>query len=525
MDYSILKGLIIAFLIRHSTAEDLTSAILSSAVSLHDESQALPQEQESLGAEVVPVVVAPSLQEVQQAVQEASEREGQGAEEVLKGLLERVVEAALGAAESAGEPKVEEPGAVTEEGAVTGEDGATGQVEEVILEDTGAEQNITETLEDGAIIVGDKIETIISDLYEPEKNEEVADTDNNKEETINIQVDLDSATEMVVREELEQEVVTVLSPKLENLEQESVIEKAEELIESAQSIVGDALEQALDTNRLLDNEMHTGAVEGNLVVQEVDSEQIGVQAEEVGEGETVIEAGSIVNKVAEELEKEEDASEEANKSNDHNQEVQQAPDGTFEDVKGGVQEEGLSPEQPPEGPPPSPARSGAEAGAETLGEEILSQIYTEPPVQKHELVLLSNFGGEANELVDDAARNGEKGELGIEAWKIGAICAAVLLVLETTIIIVYILRNRNKNSSSQQRACEENSVEPDAATGGDYNDDTLPAGNGDTQQCTILDASKASTLLQNKIEQEMEQVIPMSELCADERPNSTEPQP
>lgn len=33
-----------------------------------------------------------------------------------------------------------------------------------------------------------------------------------------------------------------------------------------------------------------------------------------------------------------------------------------------------------------------------------------------------------------------------------------------------------------QRACEEGCVEPEAATGGDCSDDTLLAGNGNTQQ-------------------------------------------
>lgn len=32
-----------------------------------------------------------------------------------------------------------------------------------------------------------------------------------------------------------------------------------------------------------------------------------------------------------------------------------------------------------------------------------------------------------------------------------------------------------------QRTCEEGGVEPEAATGGDCNDDTILAGNGDTQ--------------------------------------------
>lgn len=38
------------------------------------------------------------------------------------------------------------------------------------------------------------------------------------------------------------------------------------------------------------------------------------------------------------------------------------------------------------------------------------------------------------------------------------------------------------SSLALQRACEEGCVEPEAATGGDCSDDTLPAANGDSQQ-------------------------------------------
>lgn len=55
------------------------------------------------------MVAPPSLEEVQQAMQEASEQvEGRGAEEVLKELLERVVEAALGQAEGGDEVNADE---------------------------------------------------------------------------------------------------------------------------------------------------------------------------------------------------------------------------------------------------------------------------------------------------------------------------------------------------------------------------------------------------------------------------------
>lgn len=74
------------------------------------------------------MVAPPSLREVQQAVQEASEQvEGRGAEEVLKGLLERVVEAALGQAEGGGEVKADEA------------------AEQETIEEVGAERGETES--------------------------------------------------------------------------------------------------------------------------------------------------------------------------------------------------------------------------------------------------------------------------------------------------------------------------------------------------------------------------------------------
>lgn len=86
----------------------LPTSIQSSTVPL-EEVQALDQETQLPPVEVVPVVAPPSLKEVQQAMQEASEQvEGRGAEEVLKELLERVVEAALGQVEGGSEGKMDE---------------------------------------------------------------------------------------------------------------------------------------------------------------------------------------------------------------------------------------------------------------------------------------------------------------------------------------------------------------------------------------------------------------------------------
>lgn len=112
------------------------------------EDQAMLQEAELPSAEVVPVVAPPSLEEVHQAVQEASEQvEGRGAEEVLKELLERVVEAALGQVEGGGgggdarddEAREEETlGAREEESEVDTEEAEDGQV--VAVSDSGEEE-------------------------------------------------------------------------------------------------------------------------------------------------------------------------------------------------------------------------------------------------------------------------------------------------------------------------------------------------------------------------------------------------
>lgn len=93
----------------------LSTSIQSSTEGTHHHVQTSPQEPELPLAKVVPAVVSPpSLKEVQQAVQEASEQvESRGAEDMLKVLLERVVEAALGQVDGGSDAKVE-PGTVQE---------------------------------------------------------------------------------------------------------------------------------------------------------------------------------------------------------------------------------------------------------------------------------------------------------------------------------------------------------------------------------------------------------------------------
>ncbi|XP_058496164.1 uncharacterized protein si:dkeyp-118a3.2 [Solea solea] len=130
--------------------------------------------------------------------------------------------------------------------------------------------------------------------------------------------------------------------------------------------------------------------------------------------------------------------------------------------------------------------------------------------------------GEAVELVEDTTGTTETREPGLEAWKIGAIFAAVFLVLETAVIIIYVLKCRNgNNAQATERTCEEGCVEPEAATGGECSDDTLPAGNGNTQQMPPLDPpDMVSTLAQNKEQHDENHTIPLSDLAPSSREES-----
>lgn len=130
-----------------------TSIQSTTVVTLQDD-QAFPQGAELPSAEVVPVVAPPSLQEVQQAVQEASEQvEGRGAEEVLKELLERVVEAALGQVEGGGEGKADETGEIETLGGEKVETESDTEVEKEMAEATegggkGIDADVEEEKED-----------------------------------------------------------------------------------------------------------------------------------------------------------------------------------------------------------------------------------------------------------------------------------------------------------------------------------------------------------------------------------------
>ncbi|XP_014870330.1 uncharacterized protein LOC106934745 isoform X3 [Poecilia latipinna] len=101
MRHSILKGFLVVLLTQHSTSEGMSAPIQFPTEAAYQDGQTFLQE-----PEIVPLVSTTSLKDVQQAMQEASEQvKGRGAGEVLKELLERVVEAALGQVEAAVQAK------------------------------------------------------------------------------------------------------------------------------------------------------------------------------------------------------------------------------------------------------------------------------------------------------------------------------------------------------------------------------------------------------------------------------------
>ncbi|XP_045568327.1 cyclic nucleotide-gated cation channel beta-1 [Salmo salar] len=113
--------------------------------------------------------------------------------------------------------------------------------------------------------------------------------------------------------------------------------------------------------------------------------------------------------------------------------------------------------------------------------------------------------GETNEEVE-VTTGADNSESGLEAWKIGAISAAVFLVLETIVIIVYVLKCRDKTNSSPARLCEEGRVEVETGTAL-CNEDTLPAGDEECQQIAVLDPWELDpSQTQQQLQQEEDEV-------------------
>ncbi|XP_044046871.1 actin cytoskeleton-regulatory complex protein PAN1 isoform X2 [Siniperca chuatsi] len=592
MEYCFLKGFLVVLLIQHCTSE---------VVTLQDD-QALPQEPELPPAEVVPVVAPPSLKEVQQAVQEASEQvEGRGAEEVLKELLERVVEAALGQVEGGSEAKAKETTeqemaeedvlgveigeterdteaeveqAVEEE--MEGEDigakgGDTGVGEEQEIEEVDgfedvagegkgvfeveiAAASVEETTADvetgggeaeGVEVIDESLDTEVSQevVDETVATVEEAGVEDNKEQVVLSEEEGAAKTETQEVEETpavvevaiggkpEQETVVESDPSLavadveqigdvwgkeEALEEETHVDEIEgEVIvppsdnyemETTQTVVGELVEEEEEVNIVKAEGPEEEDEQGHLVVEDGAAEEVEAEGTEVGgaeggerHGESVIkeESVALVNEVGDHQAGEEDqiALETSQGSEKEDQEVLviSAPE---------PEDSADAPiEQSPENQAPTPSPSlGEVIGENTLGNvksnydnEIITPtddllphdpVVAQPTLDHFVTDVLAESPqakgeepGEANELVEDTARTTVTSELGLEAWKIGAISAAVFLVLETVVIIIYIFKCRNKN------------------------------------RIAVLDPSDvASTLAQNKEQHKEEHAIAMSDL-------------
>ncbi|KAK1887028.1 Midasin [Dissostichus eleginoides] len=597
MEYCFLKGFLVVLLIQQCTTEDLATSIQSSSVVTLQDDQALLQEPELPPAEVLPVVAPPSLKEVQQAVQEASEQvETHGAEEVLKDLLERVVEAALGQVEGGGEARAEET--AVQEVVVEDENEETEtEIKAEVLEqavekemdggDMGAEEEDTigetqevagldaveDVAEEGKAIVEGEGEIAVGSDVETIEGGETGSREAEGVEVLNESLDTGVSQEIVeetvVALEETGEYLAVEEAGVEEGEEQVVLakekgaaatesEEVEETPDIEEVAGGEEPEQETveesDPSLVADVEDVWGQEESQVDVLEGEeiappSDDYDIETTQTVVGEPVEEdedqnnivkdnqgpevEDEQVHLVVEEGEEEQIALETSHGSEKEEQEVLV--------ISASELEEGdeATIEQSPEHQAPTPSLSlvWVETGENTLldektnnGNEIITpteDLLPLDPVEVQPTLVHSvkdvlaepaqtemEEPGEANELLEDTAENTETSDLGLDVWKIVAISAATFLVLETVIMIVYILKCRNKNSTpGLQRACEEGCVEPEAATGGDCSDDTLPAGNGDAQQIAPFDPSDVvSTLAQNKEQHEEEHSTAMSDL-------------
>ncbi|KAM3622924.1 uncharacterized protein V6R79_004922 [Siganus canaliculatus] len=622
MDYRFFKGFLVGLILQNCMSEDPSTSIQSPTVDTIQAGQALPPEPDIPSADVVPVVAPPSLKEVQQAVLEASEQvEGPGAEEVLKELLERVVEAALGQVEGGGEAKVEGAEKQEEEAALDDDQeetkqGAEGEVLEqaVLAEDTGTDVGDTgfdedtseevagEDTEDAEVevettagsveeiardheteaedIVTEPTESEVSDKVAAETTANLDETEGNfaveegEVEDTNEPDDLmeDNGTAEIVAQEVDETPDVVEEAEGPEPEQETMAESdlnqavADEVeeqevgpeealqeqipvdeaageavalpsdsdeVETTQTVVGDPVEAEERSNMLANAEApEVEDGNGHLVVEVEDTEEVEAESpegEEIHE-ETVMKEESVALASEGFGDQQAGGEEQIAVVTSHGSEegeevlvisapgpeggadttVEQSPENQASTSSPSLDEENTHGEKPSHAneiiTPADDLLPHDPVEAQPTSENFVTDVLVKSPQAEGE------EPGETNELVEET----ETSELGLDVWKIGAISAAVFLVLETIVIVIYVLKCRNKNSTpDQQRACEEGCVEPEAATGGDCSEETLPAGNGDTQQIAALDPSDVPS---SKEQHEEGNAIAMSDL----QPSSTE---
>ncbi|XP_060940790.1 uncharacterized protein si:dkeyp-118a3.2 [Limanda limanda] len=552
MEYIFLKGILVVLLTQHCTTEGLSSSSQSSMLVTHQDGQTLPQESELPPAEVVPVVAPPSLRDVQQAVLEASEQvEGRGAEEVLKELLERVVEAAMGQVEAGSEGKADEVAVqevVEEDATWTEKEKAEADIEAKVVEQAGGKEPEGEDrgIPGGYTDVEEEQEVAEVDAFEEVAEEEKGNAEDEGETAAGSVEDTITDVETgetdgveVINESLDTEVSQGVAESEETGEDSTVEETGAEddavQVVSSEEKVAAVTEDAEETPAIVDvasepDAEQAGLEEADPHLAVADVEQVAevLGTEESLEGETQVESDVSVlpsdnhetettDTVMQEEEEEEEVvvkyqlveetgaieevetegadlgeaaggeresevKEESVALVDEGDQLaggeEQVPSetshgGETEDqeilvISAPEPEASVEPSTEIQAPNPSPALGGEETGENTLGDETsnhdneiitptddvlphnpdvpqptldntVKDVLTEPPQAEVE------EPGQTHELVEDLTTTTETRELGLEAWKIGAISAAVLLVLETTVIVIYILKCRNKN--------------------------------------------------------------------------------
>ncbi|AWP05704.1 putative A-kinase anchor protein 12-like [Scophthalmus maximus] len=340
------------------------------------------------------------------------------------------------------------------------ETGGDSAVEEAGVE--GNNKQVESTEEKGAA------EIDIQEAEETQATVEVAVDEETEKETVeesnlsnlNLSVaDVEQLADVLPEEEAQKEETAVDELEKDETVLPSDNYEPETRQTAAGELVAEEKEVVMDTEgpEVEDKQDHL-VVEGG-AAEEVETEgtDVGEAAggERDGESEIKEESVALVNEGGEQQ-----AGEEVTLMTSHGSEKgnQEPGDGAEASIEQNTENQA---------PTPSPSLGGVEKGENSLGDEksnhgneiitptddllphnpdvaqptldnSVKDVLPEPPQAEGE------EPGEVNELVEDSTGTTETSELGLEAWKIGAISAAVFLVLETTFIIIYILKCRNK---------------------------------------------------------------------------------
>ncbi|XP_019718255.1 uncharacterized protein LOC109511533 isoform X2 [Hippocampus comes] len=536
MEYFFLKGFLVVLFIKHCTTSDgVPTSTQSSRVTLED-THTSPREPGWSPAEVMSVVAPPSLEEVQQAVQEASEKvEGGAAEEFLKELLERVVEAALGQVEGKWDELAVQEGA--EEDAVGFEDETQVEVSErmVLGMDAGHEEEQEAKEREGeALAVSMEKTTVGVDTVEVEAAivesvdakvsqkvvEETTIEGMGKDVALDDEKVEDSNMQVVM---LNGRVQTATTPIVQALDvggepvRETGADSELNLVAEEIGRVGEIEEDAAagdvdggvialpSDNPDIEVVEELAVSEENYIVKDPQSQDDVEESYVEEEVESIeLEGGEVDSKDRESYRHISEEYEVLVNGGDERQAgVEEVTSQTSNDLKEGPETTVISAPEPENDAGVNigqkPDNQGAAAPSAALS-EVAENVFNEILCPTDDLVagdpnvahptleyfvknVLAIPPQARGELVEDTAEDPEIKVMVLEAWKIGATIAVVFLLLETVVIIIYIFKGHNKNSGpAEQRSCEEGCVEAEVTTGGDNSDDTLHAGNGDLQQ-------------------------------------------